>query len=190
MLLLFGFFLSFYVVIIGCIIADTTVVNDDGERIVRVDQTLELRYYDKLNDLRSARSRKFCNKFEDCVGSFCMKTCSICNEKYMFYPGMKRVHRGKHLCWKFSERNNMDPGYVPEVLQELSYIEEQLIAKVHPVLTVQKLKACQYGYKGNLINFLQDVSQFAKKLPHRIEDLTSIQLSDSEALAVFGRAKM
>ena len=60
------------------------------------------------------------------------------------------------------------------MLKDLTFIEEQLIARIHPVLSVYKLKGCQYGYRGNVINFCQDIQEFALKLPHRIEDLQSI----------------
>ena len=98
----------------------------------------------------------------------------MCKEKYMTFPGMKRAHRSKQSCTKFSSANNMDPGEVPGCLRDLTFIEEQLIARVHPVLCVYKLKGLQFGYKGNVINFCQDVKNFASQLPHRIEDLSSV----------------
>lgn len=35
-------------------------------------------------------------------------------------------------------------------------------------------KGTQIGYKGHVINFPQDVKEFASQLPHRIQDLTSV----------------
>lgn len=69
----------------------------------------------------------------------------------------------------------MDPGPVPPELQDLTYVEEQLIARVHPLISIFKLKGhTQFGYRGNIINFPQNVKQLAMQLPHRIEDLTSL----------------
>ncbi|KAE8740744.1 hypothetical protein FOCC_FOCC013730 [Frankliniella occidentalis] len=129
---------------------------------------------DCLREMTSEQSRTLGNNFDEKLKSFKYEHCSICNEKYLYYPGMKRAHRKKTLCRKFSSQNQMDPGAVPLELQGLTFIEEQLIARVHPVLSVYKLKGCQYGYKGNVINFFQDVQGFATQLPHRIEDISSI----------------
>ncbi|KAJ1518875.1 hypothetical protein ONE63_011522 [Megalurothrips usitatus] len=101
-------------------------------------------------------------------------TCDQCHESSLrnTHTNQKCVH--KDLCWQFSNINNMNPGEVPEELQGLTFTEEQLIARVHPMITVFKLKGHQYGYKGNIINFCQDVKSFAKVLPHNINDLSSI----------------
>jgi hypothetical protein len=66
---------------------------------------------------------------------------------------------------KFSAVNNMDPGEVPEELQGLTDIEEMLIAKAFTVMSVYKLRGGQYGYRGNVINFPQDIHEFATRLP-------------------------
>ncbi|KAK3932677.1 ATP-dependent DNA helicase [Frankliniella fusca] len=59
----------------------------------------------------------------------------------------------------------MDPGDVPEALSGLTFIEEQLISKIRPIISVFKLKGHQYGYRGN---------EIASQLPHRVEDLDNI----------------
>ena len=63
------------------------------------------RFYDKLEDLKSLRSKKFSEKFENCLKSFTCDVCPLCKEKYMQYPGLKRAHRKKAQCWKYSFRN-------------------------------------------------------------------------------------
>ncbi|KAK3922580.1 3-ketoacyl-CoA thiolase, peroxisomal [Frankliniella fusca] len=68
----------------------------------------------------------------------------------------------------------MDPGPVPDELNDLSYIEEQLIARVHPIISLYKIKGHQYGYSGTEITFTQDVVELAKNLPHRITDLSAV----------------
>ncbi|XP_055344659.1 uncharacterized protein LOC129592610 [Paramacrobiotus metropolitanus] len=114
---------------------------------------------------------------EQKMQQFKWSTCKKCNEAW---PGLKLD--SKQLCAncrkpnpKFAKSNNMDPGEIPPALKCLSFIEQQLIAKVHPVVSVYKIgKGQQLGYTGNVINFLQDVKGFAKKLPHHPSDLMSV----------------
>lgn len=70
----------------------------------------------------------------------------------------------------------MDPGEQPEELKKLSYIEEQLIAQIHPVISVYRIKGNQFGYSGQVINFPQDISTFSHRilLPHSIKDIANI----------------
>jgi len=65
----------------------------------------------------------------------------------------------------------MDPGDVPEELKGLSEIEEMLIAQVFTVMTVYRLRGGQNGYKGNVINFPQDVQEFTNRLPRHPSSL-------------------
>ncbi|CAG8830479.1 21829_t:CDS:1, partial [Gigaspora margarita] len=65
-----------------------------------------------------------------------------------------RCYNEKTLSKKFLFDNNMDPGEVPEELQGLTEIEEMLIAQVFSVIVVYRLREGQYGYRGNIINFL------------------------------------
>src|SRR5579862_5904449 len=46
-----------------------------------------------------------------------------------------------------------------------------LIAKVFTVMSVYKLRGGQYGYKGNVINFPQDVKEFTTRLPRKLSSL-------------------
>lgn len=100
--------------------------------------------------------------------------CDVCNERYLGIGGEKNIHRHVKFCENYGFGNDMDPGVVPVQLLNLTIVEQSLIAMIHPVLSVFKVKGCQYGYRGNVINFLQDVRGFASKLPHRIEDLSCI----------------
>ena len=58
-------------------------------------------------------------------------------------------------------------------LLDLTYIG-QLIARIHPVVSVMKLKGHQYSYQGNVINFPQDIKEIARELPHTVEGLSSV----------------
>ncbi|KAI3930658.1 hypothetical protein MKX01_037104, partial [Papaver californicum] len=50
----------------------------------------------------------------------------------------------------------MDPAEVPIELSRLTNLESLLIARVHPMISVYRVKGQQYKYSGNIINFLQD----------------------------------
>ena len=58
----------------------------------------------------------------------------------------------------------MDPGEVPDELRDLTEVEEMLIARVFPVMSVYRLRGGQHGYREN-VNFPQDVQEFTTKLP-------------------------
>ena len=112
--------------------------------------------------------------FEADMKSLRWHTCERCKEKIMAKAnGKKRCYHGTN-CWQFSEINNMDPGSVPEELSQLTFVEEQVIARSHPLITVFKVKGHQYAYKGNVISFSQDVKELATQLPHKIKDLDSV----------------
>lgn len=116
----------------------------------------------------------FAKSFEDAVNSLSWHTCNGCNEKVLRADSSDVRCPHKERCQHFSALNNMDPGPVPDVLQDLTFIEEQLIARVHPFVSVFKLKGLQFGYKGHVISFRQDVDKFAMQLPHKLQHLQSV----------------
>ncbi len=109
------------------------------------------------------------------MDDICYNLCPICNERIpsmTLVKGMCRCcHTENSLPKKFSAENNMDPGDVPEELKELSEIEEMLIAQVFTVMTVYQLRGGQNGYRGNVINFPQDVQEFTNQLPRHPSSL-------------------
>jgi len=88
-------------------------------------------------------------KFENVMHSLRWKICQNCKEKfYTKGTSDKKCLHSKKICPHFDVSNDMDPGIVPPQLQGLSYVEEQLIAKIHPLISVFKLKGHhQYGYR-------------------------------------------
>ncbi|KAI3968209.1 hypothetical protein MKX01_018512 [Papaver californicum] len=68
----------------------------------------------------------------------------------------------------------MDPGKVSDELSRLTDLEKLLIARVHPIIFVYRVKGYQYKYGGNVINFVQDVNTIATVLPHKPKDLSAI----------------
>ena len=65
----------------------------------------------------------------------------------------------------------MDPGIVPPCLQQLSQVEEMLIARACPVMTVYRKHGGQRGYKGHILNMPQDIQGFLDKLPCEVSQL-------------------
>ena len=59
----------------------------------------------------------------------------------------------------------MNPEEVPEELKTLTEIEEMLIAQVFTVIMIYRLRGGQNGYRGNVINFHQDIQEFTNRLP-------------------------
>src|SRR2546423_7572783 len=121
-------------------------------------------------------------------------SCLICNERI---PSMTLVEGMCRWCYtekkspkKFSEKNNMDPGVVPEELKGLTEIKEMLIAQVFTVMTVFRLRGGQTGYRGNVINFSQDIHEFTIRLPRHPSSLDVLVIrrqsaSDSPAFRDF-----
>ncbi|KAK3911389.1 ATP phosphoribosyltransferase [Frankliniella fusca] len=68
----------------------------------------------------------------------------------------------------------MDPLDIPHELESLTYIEKQLLSRVHPVISLLRVKKLQYKYKGQVINFTQDVQEVADSLPYLVKDLSNI----------------
>ena len=65
----------------------------------------------------------------------------------------------------------MDPGSVPAELQGLSEVEELLIARAFPIVSIYRKHAGQRGYKGHVLNLPQDIQCFLNSLPANVSDL-------------------
>lgn len=57
------------------------------------------------------------------------------------------------------------------LLPQLTQIEEMLIAQVQPIVSVFVVRGGQLSYRGNIINFPQDVHSFVNTLPRDPENL-------------------
>lgn len=73
--------------------------------------------------------------------------------------------RDKKQPQKFSKENNMVPSKVPCQLQDLTQLEEMLIARALPIMTVYIKPGGQRGYSGRCINLPQCVEELALSLP-------------------------
>ncbi|KAK3922585.1 ATP-dependent DNA helicase [Frankliniella fusca] len=106
------------------------------------------------------------------MSSLVMKTCLKCKKKVMKSCYDKDRCQDCHL---FTNANGMDPGDLPEQLTDLSFVEQQLIAKVHPVVSVYRIrKGEQLKYSGQVINFPQNVQEICNVLPQTVQTLQSI----------------
>lgn len=112
--------------------------------------------------------------------------CEVCHEVWpSSAKGKKktpyicsRCSRDKNDVKKFSSRNNMIPSQVPKELQDLTQLEEMLIARVFPVISIYTKPGGQKAYKGHCIYFSQDIQEFANfTLSRYPNDLSVIVLS-------------
>ena len=92
---------------------------------------------------------------------------NLASEVYICY----RCRRDKKSPKKFSAENDMDPGIVPEQLRGLTQVEEMLISRVCPIMRVYRKHGGQRGYKGQVLNLLQDIQSFLNRLPSRVADM-------------------
>ena len=108
--------------------------------------------------------------------------CRVCREAWPLSVKNKkeadyvcsRCVRDKNSIKKFSAQNSMIPAQVPKELQGLTQIEEMLIARAFPVISVYTKPGGQRAYKGHCINFPQDIQDLADTLPKYPKELPII----------------
>lgn len=118
-------------------------------------------------------------QFTQSLNGLSYKSCENCDQRFLTdLATFNRCNACTKIANKFTHLNNMNPRPVPLVLIDLTPTEQMLIARVHPVLRVYKLKAAggagQYKYKGNIINVEQDIQSLATSLPLLPRDLNII----------------
>lgn len=91
------------------------------------------------------KDKELLEKFRKKMDNLKNVLCPICNERcpsiVLVQGKCRRCYMEKDLPNKFSSGNNMDPGEVPEELQDLTEIEEMLISKVFTVISVYRLRS-------------------------------------------------
>ena len=111
--------------------------------------------------------------------------CRVCHEAWPLSVKNKkeadyvcsRCVRDKNSIKKFSAQNNMVPAQVPKELQGLTQIEEMLIARAFPVISVYTKPGGQKAYKGHCINFPQDIQELADTLPRYPKELPIVVIT-------------
>ena len=108
------------------------------------------------------------------------RLCTVCHELWPTRTCLSdnrdtyictRCKRDKHPIKTYSATNNMDPGRVPQCLQQMTQVEEMLIARACPIMSVYRKHGGQRGYKGHVLNMPQDVQSFLDRLPCHVAQL-------------------
>jgi hypothetical protein len=109
-------------------------------------------------------------KFHEKQKKWIHQQCSVCHE---LWPSRRvdnqaepksfecaRCKQDKKQPKLYSKDNDMHPGNVPQCLQGLSQIEEMLIARACPIMTVYRKHGGQRGYRGHVFNLPQNIQGF------------------------------
>ena len=119
------------------------------------------------------------NKFHKSVQCI-VSHCTVCQEAWPLKSKPKspyvcsRCCRDKKSSKKFSCENSMIPSPVPHELQNLTQIEEMLIARALPIMRVYIKPGGQRRYSGHCINLPQNVTELVTSLPRYLKDLAVI----------------
>ena len=121
------------------------------------------------------------NKFHKSV-EFSTSQCTICREAWPLMTKPRspnsyvcsRCSRDKKSPKKFSLENSMIPSSIPNELQNLTQVEEMLIARALPIMRVYIKPGGQRGYSGHCINLPQNVKELATSLPRYSKELSVI----------------
>ena len=123
--------------------------------------------------------QEFCTK----QNKWHQQLCSVCHE---IWPTRISASKGVYICTRckrdhkepklYSFDNDMDPGNVPIELQDLTQIEEMLIARSCPIMSIYRKHGGQWGYKGHVVNLPQDVQGFLTSLPSSTSNLPVLVL--------------
>ena len=151
----------------------------NARRIVQAKLRYRLQDIDALPDLPTIPGNDHYNTamqqiraFELTQMSYIFNTCKICHEKRLLMKMSPKDNTICHRCFSdkhqiklFSEENFMDPGPVPEELQNLSITEQQLICRISPAINVHLLKHGGIAAKGHCVTFPQEINEPAKNFP-------------------------
>ncbi|CAB4008426.1 ATP-dependent DNA helicase PIF1, partial [Paramuricea clavata] len=121
------------------------------------------------------------NKFSKSI-EFFINQCTICQEAWPLNSKPRspdcyicsRCARDTKSPRKFSHENAMIPSPVPTELQNLTQVEEMLIARALPIMRVYIKPGGQRGYSGHCVNLPQNVKELASSLPRYPKDLSVI----------------
>lgn len=151
-----------------------TLMNQERERRQKRAREVALD-----SDRRHSQFMEYAINFETEQKKLEMKHCNLCHRRWFDLIieedglcSLCHKYQVKNSINLFSADNNMNPGPQPDVLKKLTFLEEQLIAQVHPVISVYRLKGGQFGYSGQVINFHQDITSFTTSLPHSIDTIS------------------
>ncbi len=111
------------------------------------------------------------------------RQCTICNEQW---PVRTRLNIQPYICLRcqrdktvpkvYSADNDMDPGKLPACLEGMTQVEEMLIARACPIMTVYRKHGGQRGYSGHVLNLPQSIEQFLSALPPHVSELPLLSI--------------
>ena len=100
------------------------------------------------------------------------RLCTICQERRL---DMKMA--SPDICSRCKQNeNSMDPRPVPEIMQDLSLVEQQLISRISPAIQVHMLKHGGIASSGHCVAFPQNVNEPAQILPNLPQDIQVIRV--------------
>ena len=123
-----------------------------GDQGVEMDDNISVPYGEMYTS-----HRKFCEWIDQLAE---VQMCHVCLESYVGIqvcntstgPMCMRCLR-EESNHRFSATNHMDLRNQPHVLEDLTQVEEMLIARASPILQVMHSIGGQYKYQGHAISF-------------------------------------
>ena len=111
-----------------------------------------------------------------------IKQCTVCHEAWPLKTKTIKKSEALYVCLrckrdkgfpkKFGHENNMVPSKVPDELQDLTQVEEMLIARAFPVMQCYVRPGLGYfAYKGHTITLPHNVQKVVDILPNLPSDL-------------------
>lgn len=127
---------------------------------------------------RNVEFRHLQSDFENDLRNLKLYKCNNCFRVLMQIKEFNVCAQCKKNPNKFTAANNMNPGNVPLQLQDLTFVEQLLIAKIQPVMRVYRVKSRgipgQYAYTGNIINIGQNINEIINLLPRTPSTLSVV----------------
>jgi hypothetical protein len=140
-------------------------------------------------DLWTEATQKIIDDFPTNLQRWTISYCLTCSRTHPFSQSQQLhecrhciLQRRKGMVSKFGMENDMDPGLVcvfprlstnqiPEELRNLTQLEEMLIARIYPLMTVYTFHGGQRKGSKHIINFSQNLSWFTTTLPQKPEHI-------------------
>ena len=130
------------------------------------------------------KNKKLCYTFLDYLNTYNEIKCEVCSRKELMKVSKKDFEDKNTVCaqckkdfkeykdYKFTKKNCMHLGEIPDCLKTLNYLEEQLISKICCMVSIHKLSSGgQFGYSSHIVNFKQDLQSFVNVLPRTVSSL-------------------
>lgn len=128
-------------------------------------------------------------KFIECKNKHPTDKTKSCQRWFPDLPVCKKAGNKLGFCSPCTKDETMfvSPNLVisdvPEVLKKLTFIEQMLIAQVHPVVQFYRIRNAQVGYRGNVISFVQNITECYSTLPLLPADLAKVIMFTKDTVA-------